>query len=92
MTASHSRLTGDIKWPAWTTFNESLRALAGAFPILSLRTNKADVVVGVDRAVAEELDAKTGNKWRIDGRQVAMSFFIIPCKGVLTDFLLLVTR
>jgi hypothetical protein len=68
MTVPRSRLTGDIKWPAWTPFAESLRALAEAFPILSLRTNKADVVVGVDRAVAEELDAKAGNKWRIDGR------------------------
>lgn len=62
------RLTGDIKWPAWTSFAEALRSLAGSFPILSLRTNKADVVVGVDRAIAEELDAKSGNKWRVDGR------------------------
>jgi hypothetical protein len=62
------RLTGDIKWPAWTPFEEALRDLAGAFPILSLRTNKADVVVGVDQLVAEELDAKDGNKWRVDGR------------------------
>lgn len=66
--AHFTRLTGDIKWPAYTPFSEALRDLAGAFPVLSLRTNKADVVVGVDRAVADVLDAKTGNKWRVNGR------------------------
>lgn len=43
--------------------------LAHAFPLLSLRTNKADVVVGVPRSVAEALDAR-GEKWRISGRYV----------------------
>lgn len=41
--------------------------LAGSFPLLSLRTNKADVVVGVDREVANKLD-DSGEKWRVDGR------------------------
>ncbi|KXN86683.1 hypothetical protein AN958_09767 [Leucoagaricus sp. SymC.cos] len=71
---NYRKLTGDIKWPAWTPFAEALRDLAGSFPILSLRTNKADVVVGVDRAVSEELDAKSGNKWRIDGSYALISF------------------
>jgi hypothetical protein len=44
-----------------------LGPLLGSFPILSLRTNKADVVVGVDQAKADELD-KIGRKWRFDGR------------------------
>lgn len=43
--------------------------LVGSFPILSLRTNKADVVVGVEREVAEKLDA-SGEQWRVDGRFV----------------------
>ncbi|KAF9446541.1 DUF89 domain-containing protein [Macrolepiota fuliginosa MF-IS2] len=71
---NYRKLTGDLKWPAWTPFAEALRGLAGSFPILSLRTNKADVVVGVDRAVAEELDAKSGNKWRVDGSYALISF------------------
>jgi len=62
------RLTGDLKWPAWTSFSDAISGLAGSFPILSLRTNKADVVVGVERAMAEKLDADCGNKWRVDGR------------------------
>jgi len=49
-------------------FTDALNDLAGSFPILSLRTNKADVVVGVKRAVSEKLDAESGNKWRVDGR------------------------
>lgn len=44
-----------------------LGPLSGCFPLLSLRTNKADVVVGVDKGVAERLDS-SGEKWRVDGR------------------------
>ncbi|KAJ6619022.1 hypothetical protein B0H10DRAFT_2027309 [Mycena sp. CBHHK59/15] len=46
-----------------------LGSAAGSFPLLSLRTNKADVVVGVDREVAERLDG-SGSKWRVDGKCV----------------------
>ncbi|KAF7373390.1 DUF89 domain-containing protein [Mycena sanguinolenta] len=62
-----SSLTGDVQWPAWTPFSTALGPLAGSFPILSLRTNKADVVVGVEREIAEKLD-ESGSKWRVDGR------------------------
>ena len=41
--------------------------LAHDFPILSLRTNKADVVVGVPKEVADKLDAQ-GEKWRVNGK------------------------
>ncbi|KAJ6468966.1 DUF89 domain-containing protein [Mycena vulgaris] len=61
------KLTGDVQWPAWTPFSTALGPLAGSFPLLSLRTNKADVVVGVKREVAEQLDG-SGSKWRVDGR------------------------
>ncbi|TFK69791.1 DUF89-domain-containing protein [Pluteus cervinus] len=62
-------LTGDVKWPAWTPFAEAIGPLAGSFPLLSLRTNKADVVVGVQKEVAEGLDASE-EKWRVNGRCV----------------------
>ncbi|CAK5271789.1 unnamed protein product [Mycena citricolor] len=74
---NYRKLTGDIKWPAWTAFSDAVGPLAGSFPLLSLRTNKADVVVGVDREIAEKLDAE-GNKWRVDGRYALISF--IPNK------------
>jgi damage-control phosphatase, subfamily III len=41
--------------------------LAGLFPILSLRTLKADVVVGVTEDRAKALDAEDP-KWRINGK------------------------
>ncbi|KAF8961598.1 hypothetical protein BDZ97DRAFT_1663927 [Flammula alnicola] len=62
------KLTGDVRWPAWTPFAEAIGPLAGSFPILSsLRTNKADVVVGVAKDVAERLD-QSSEIWRVDGR------------------------
>ncbi|KAJ3519929.1 hypothetical protein NMY22_g12977 [Coprinellus aureogranulatus] len=70
---NYRKLTGDIKWPSWTPFQEALGPLAGAFPLLSLRTNKADVAVGVPRDVVERLDASE-EKWRVDGRYALISF------------------
>ncbi|OSX56693.1 hypothetical protein POSPLADRAFT_1076550 [Postia placenta MAD-698-R-SB12] len=61
------KLTGDVRWPAWTPFREALGPLAGSFPILSLRTNKADVVVAVDKEKADKLD-KSGEHWRYNGK------------------------
>ncbi|KAF8064163.1 DUF89 domain-containing protein [Lyophyllum atratum] len=70
---NYRKLTGDVKWPAWTPFESAIGPLAGSFPLLSLRTNKADVVVGVDEEVAEKLD-KSGEQWRVDGRYALISF------------------
>ena len=46
----------------------------GSFPILSLRTNKADVVVGVPQEIADKLDA-SGEKWKVNGRLVLFDVF-----------------
>ncbi|KAJ7221720.1 DUF89 domain-containing protein [Mycena pura] len=70
---NYRKLTGDVQWPAWTAFATALGPLAGSFPLLSLRTNKADVVVGVRREVAEQLD-QSESKWRVDGRYALISF------------------
>ncbi|KIY74156.1 DUF89 domain-containing protein [Cylindrobasidium torrendii FP15055 ss-10] len=71
---NYRKLTGDIAWPADTPFEEAIGPLAGAFPILSLRTNKADVVVGVPSDVAAKLDA-SGEKWRVNGKYALISFW-----------------
>lgn len=72
---NYRKLTGDIKWPEWTPFNDSIGPLAGAFPLLSLRTNKADVAVGVPREVVEQLDKGDESKtWRVDGKYALISF------------------
>ncbi|KAI8972554.1 DUF89 domain-containing protein [Trametes punicea] len=67
------KLTGDIKWPVSTPFETAIGPIAGSFPILSLRTNKADVIVAVDPQTAERLD-KSGEKWRYDGKYALVLF------------------
>lgn len=47
--------------------------LAGSFPLLSLRTNKADVVVGISQDVADKLDEKEKG-WRVNGKYALVSF------------------
>ncbi|EKM52419.1 uncharacterized protein PHACADRAFT_260786 [Phanerochaete carnosa HHB-10118-sp] len=70
---NYRKLTGDVSWPVSTPFEEAVGPLAGDFPILSLRTNKADVVVGVPQDVADKLDA-AGEKWRVNGKYALVSF------------------
>ncbi|KAK0478781.1 DUF89 domain-containing protein [Armillaria novae-zelandiae] len=66
--ADHTcRLTGDISWPTSTPFRLAIGPLAGSFPLLSLRTSKADVVAGVSDEVVAQLD-KTDKHWRVNGR------------------------
>ncbi|KAG2143434.1 uncharacterized protein EDB93DRAFT_1156180 [Suillus bovinus] len=71
--ATASELAGDVRWPVSTPFPTAIGPLAGSFPLLSLRTNKADVAVGIDEKVAENLDKK-GEKWRISGKYALVSF------------------
>jgi len=67
------KLTGDVKWPASTPFEQAVGPLAGSFPMLSLRTNKADVVVAVDKELEDKLD-KSGEKWRYSGKYALVLF------------------
>ncbi|KAL1741870.1 hypothetical protein HDZ31DRAFT_66503 [Schizophyllum fasciatum] len=65
---NYRKLTGDVKWPASTPFETALGPLAGTIPVAALRTNKADVIVGLPEDVAARLDETEGIKWRTDGR------------------------
>ncbi|KAI0651281.1 DUF89 domain-containing protein [Trametes meyenii] len=67
------KLTGDVQWPVSTPFEEAIGPIAGSFPILSLRTNKADVIVAVDQEVADKLE-KSGEKWRYNGKYAVVLF------------------
>ncbi|GAW01631.1 duf89 domain-containing protein [Lentinula edodes] len=69
----YRKLTGDIQWPSWTPFEEALGPLAGSFPLLSLRTNKADVAVGLDKEVLAQTEEKD-EKWRVNGKFALISF------------------
>ncbi|EIN05895.1 DUF89-domain-containing protein [Punctularia strigosozonata HHB-11173 SS5] len=70
----YRKLTGDVRWPAFTPWETAIGPLAGSFPILSLRTSKADVVAGVNGEVADKLDQEQGNKWRVNGKYALISF------------------
>jgi len=63
------QLTYDCQAPPSTPFDVAigpLATLAGAPPIVSLRTIKADIVVGVPAEKAEQLDRDEPG-WRISG-------------------------
>ncbi|PWN42868.1 DUF89-domain-containing protein [Ceraceosorus guamensis] len=67
---NHRKLTYDCQAPSQTPFDIAIGPLAsedGAPPVVSLRTVKSDVVVGVDEATAARLD-KEEPGWRISGK------------------------
>ncbi|KAF8525585.1 DUF89 domain-containing protein [Hysterangium stoloniferum] len=64
---NYRKLTADVEWPPSTPFPTALGPLAGTFPILSLRTLKADVAVGLTDEIAKTLDGKDP-KWRVNGK------------------------
>ncbi|KAG8754027.1 hypothetical protein FRC12_011337 [Ceratobasidium sp. 428] len=75
---NYRKLTGDIKWPNDTPWETAIGSptplgyqgpVAGRIPLVSLRTCKADVVVGLGPGVAERLDADPKEKgWRAGGK------------------------
>ncbi|KAK4051470.1 Hairy/enhancer-of-split with YRPW motif protein 2 [Microbotryomycetes sp. JL221] len=73
---NYRKLTSDAWWPTTTTFEEAIGPLRGQFPILSLRTCKADVCVGLEPGKAEQLD-RDEPKWRVNGRYAVVSY----CSG-----------
>ncbi|KAG8698762.1 hypothetical protein FRC09_007042 [Ceratobasidium sp. 395] len=72
---NYRKLTGDIKWPNDTPWETAIGPVAGRIPLVSLRTCKADVVVGLGPGVAEKLDADPKEKgWRAGGKYGLISF------------------
>jgi hypothetical protein len=64
--ANYRRLLGDAHWPPTSSF-----ATATAYfpaPLVSLRTLKAELIVGLGPGVAEQLSAQESD-WRVNGRR-----------------------
>lgn len=70
---NYRKLCSDAWWPTTTPFVKALGPLAGEFPLLSLRTLKADVIVGLPEGKAEELD-RDEPRWRWAGKHAVVSY------------------
>ena len=79
---NYRKLTGDLQWPTTTPFHKAIQDLANSgLPILSLRTCKADVVVGLPEGVNEKLckeyqdqGNENGRLWSSSGKWAVISF------------------
>ncbi|KAJ9096175.1 hypothetical protein QFC19_007274 [Naganishia cerealis] len=79
---NYRKLTGDIHWDKTTPFRTAIQDLAtSGLPILSLRTCKADVVVGLPQGVDEQLietyksmGNEVGEFWSSSGKWAVVSF------------------
>lgn len=69
---NYRKLVGDRSWPTTTTFSEALHGFCPA-PVCTLRTLKADVVVGLGDGKAKELQAIAEN-WMVSGEYAVVQF------------------
>lgn len=79
---NYRKLTGDIQWDPTTPFDTAIQELATSdLPLLSLRTCKADVVVGLPKGLNEKLieeyksmGNEKGQLWSSSGKWAVVSF------------------
>lgn len=72
---NYRKLVRDACWPHTTPFQTALGPLGKSMRILALRTNKADVCVGVDEETLRRLDSEAPNKdWVRSGKYAVVSF------------------
>jgi hypothetical protein len=73
---NYRKLVGDAVWPSTTPFTHAIGHFADKnVRILSLRTCKADVCVGLAEGLEEKLNAEHGKlPWRTNGKFAVVSF------------------
>ncbi|CAG8526584.1 7780_t:CDS:2 [Dentiscutata erythropus] len=72
---NYRKLVYDCKWETVTPFKEAIGPLANsknAFPLLSLRTGKSDIFVGLDEGVEERLGPD--KSWMYSGKYAVIQF------------------
>ena len=69
---NYRRLFGDRHWPPTTSILEA----GGHFPtsVLSLRTLKAEIILGISQQILAELQASGDPKWLINGKRGMVTF------------------
>jgi len=68
---NYRRLVGDCDWPATDPFQD--RTAYFPSPVVTLRTLKSDVIVGLDAATVERLD-NLDESWRTRGKYAVIQF------------------
>lgn len=77
---NYRKLVRDANWPHTTPFKEAIGRLAGSadregIKILALRTNKADVCVGLSKETLERVETEApGKAWVRNGKYAVISF------------------
>lgn len=72
---NYRKLVGDLKWNFQTTFKDSLRQFQPPTALASLRTIKADVVVGIDdQNILEQINSKYPSNWMETGDYAVVQF------------------
>lgn len=73
---NYRKLVRDANWPHTTPFKQALGGLGtSGIKILALRTNKADVCVGLDEQTLERVEREAPNKaWVRNGKYAVVSF------------------
>ncbi len=69
---NYRKLIGDRDWPHTTAFSKALWGFCPA-PVCTLRTLKADLVVGLAPGKAEEMASKD-EKWMVNGQYAVIEF------------------
>lgn len=72
---NYRKLVRDANWPHTLPFKDAIGPLRGGMKILALRTNKADVCVGLSKETLERVENEApGKAWVRNGRYAVISF------------------
>ncbi|CAK9301321.1 unnamed protein product [Gordionus sp. m RMFG-2023] len=67
------KLVGDLQWIPHTSFREALRRFTPA-PLLTMRTNKSDLIVGISPQIEEIAEKTYPQNWMISGEYAIIEF------------------